>query len=101
MPKLPLSVCMISGAEAHRIRPALESELQTWSEYRRGLRPEDRPFFDVLANLARQHADAHLLSLVEKIDVRLERAASRQPGVIGSGGMFSKIQAAKKYFACQ
>ena len=44
----------------------------------------------------RQHDDACLISLVEKIDTRLERAASRQPGVIGSGGMFSKIQAAKK-----
>lgn len=44
----------------------------------------------------RQHADARRLTLVEKIDARLERAASRQPGVIGSGGMFSKIQAAKK-----
>ena len=44
----------------------------------------------------RQHDDACRISLVEKIDSRLERAASRQPGVIGSGGMFSKIQAAKK-----
>jgi len=44
----------------------------------------------------RQHPEARLIPLVEHIDVRLERAASRQPGVIGSGGMFSKIQAAKK-----
>jgi len=44
----------------------------------------------------RHHPDACRLALVEKIDARLERAASRQPGVIGSGGMFSKIQAAKK-----
>ena len=44
----------------------------------------------------RHHPDACRLELVEKIDARLERAASRQPGVIGSGGMFSKIQAAKK-----
>jgi glutamate 5-kinase len=44
----------------------------------------------------RVHAEACRISLVEKIDSRLERAASRQPGVIGSGGMFSKIQAAKK-----
>jgi glutamate 5-kinase len=44
----------------------------------------------------RQHADARLVALVEKIDAKLERAASRQPGVVGSGGMFSKIQAAKK-----
>lgn len=44
----------------------------------------------------RHHTEARRLDLVEKIDARLERAASRQPGVIGSGGMFSKIQAAKK-----
>jgi glutamate 5-kinase len=44
----------------------------------------------------REHDDACRLSLVEKIDSQLERAAGRQPGVIGSGGMFSKIQAAKK-----
>jgi len=44
----------------------------------------------------RHYPDARRLSLVEKIDARLERAASRQPGVIGSGGMYSKIQAAKK-----
>lgn len=44
----------------------------------------------------RLHPEAKLIPLVEKIDLRLERAASRQPGIIGSGGMFSKIQAAKK-----
>ncbi len=44
----------------------------------------------------RHHQDACRLALVEKIDARLERAASRQPGVIGAGGMYSKIQAAKK-----
>ena len=44
----------------------------------------------------RQYKDANRIPLVEKVDMKLERAASRQPGVIGSGGMFSKIQAAKK-----
>lgn len=44
----------------------------------------------------RQHPEARRIPLVEKIDLKLERSASRQPGVIGSGGMFSKIQAAKK-----
>lgn len=39
-------------------RPALELEINSWAEYRRGLRPEDRPFFDSLINQARQHADA-------------------------------------------
>jgi glutamate 5-kinase len=44
----------------------------------------------------RQFKDACRIPLVEKIDLKLERTASREPGVIGSGGMFSKIQAAKK-----
>ena len=44
----------------------------------------------------RQYKDACRIPLVEKIDLKLERSASREPGVIGSGGMFSKIQAAKK-----
>ena len=39
-------------------RPALESEINSWVEYRRGLRPEDRPLFDILINYARQHADS-------------------------------------------
>jgi hypothetical protein len=43
-------------------RPALEMELETWKEYRRGLRPEDRPYFDVLTNMARKHADAGSLA---------------------------------------
>lgn len=43
-------------------RPALEMELASWNEYRRGLRPEDRPTFDHLANYARKHADAGSLA---------------------------------------
>ncbi len=43
-------------------RPALEVELESWKEYRRGLRPEDRPYFDTLANMARKHADAGSLA---------------------------------------
>lgn len=43
-------------------RPALDMEIQSWAEFRRGLRPEDRPVFDTLANYARQHADAGSLA---------------------------------------
>jgi hypothetical protein len=43
-------------------RPALEFELQSWSEYRRGLRSADREYFDTLADFARQHADAGSLA---------------------------------------
>lgn len=44
----------------------------------------------------RQHPDARLISLVEKMDSRLEKAATHLPGVVGCGGMSSKIQAARK-----
>lgn len=44
----------------------------------------------------RQHADARLIHLVEKIDSRITRAADTIPGVLGTGGMGSKIAAAKK-----
>jgi glutamate 5-kinase len=44
----------------------------------------------------RSNPDAKLIPLVERIDLKLERAASRLPGVVGSGGMYSKIHAAKK-----
>jgi hypothetical protein len=43
-------------------RPALEMELETWKEFRRGLRPEDQLIFDLLANDARRHADAGSLA---------------------------------------
>ena len=44
----------------------------------------------------RQHADARLIRLVEKIDSRITRAADTIPGVLGTGGMGSKIAAARK-----
>ncbi len=40
--------------------------------------------------------DACLISRVDRIDARLERAASGQAGTLGTGGMLSKLQAAKK-----
>ena len=43
-------------------RPALDVELRSWNDYRRGLRIDDRPIFDTLANYARIHADAGSLA---------------------------------------
>jgi hypothetical protein len=43
-------------------RPALEMEIESWKEYRRGLRPPDREIFDHLVLFARQHADAGSLA---------------------------------------
>lgn len=43
-------------------RPALEMEIESWKEYRRGLRPPDRDIFDHLVLFARQHADAGSLA---------------------------------------
>jgi glutamate 5-kinase len=44
----------------------------------------------------REHADARLLHLVKTIDARVEKAAGQRPGVLGRGGMASKLSAAKK-----
>ena len=41
------------------------------------------------------HRDASLVPLVSKIDRDIERAASDIPGVLGTGGMSSKVQTAK------
>lgn len=43
-------------------RPALEVEIDSWKEYRRGLRLEDRIYYDHITNFARQHADAGSLA---------------------------------------
>ena len=43
-------------------RQALNREIASWAEYRRGLSPEDQACFDDLANMARQHADASSLA---------------------------------------
>ena len=42
------------------------------------------------------HKDAMLMPLVSKIDRDMERAARDIPGTLGTGGMSSKIQTAKK-----
>ncbi len=44
----------------------------------------------------RQNPNARLLDVVPKVDRRVERMADRKPGTDGRGGMYSKIQAAKK-----
>lgn len=43
----------------------------------------------------REHSDAQLIPLVEKVDRRLARAANTIPGFLGTGGMASKLKAAK------
>lgn len=43
----------------------------------------------------RLHKDAHLIPLVEKVDRRLTRAANSIPGFLGTGGMTTKLTAAK------
>jgi glutamate 5-kinase len=44
----------------------------------------------------RIHKDAALLPMVYKIDRSLERASRHVPGALGTGGMLSKVRAAKK-----
>jgi glutamate 5-kinase len=61
---------------------------------------------DILINLTdidglynkdpRVHTDAELIPVVYKIEKRLEKMASDIPGALGTGGMSSKIKAARK-----
>jgi glutamate 5-kinase len=48
----------------------------------------------------RYNSSAKLIPLVEKIDNRIQRLASRSAGVRGVGGMATKIEAAKSAIAC-
>ena len=50
------------GRTVLSFRPALEREIQSWEEFRRGLNPDDRRTFDELINYTRNHADAGSLS---------------------------------------
>lgn len=43
-------------------RPALDSEIASWKTFRRGLRPEDRLYFDELVLEARRRSDAGSLA---------------------------------------
>ena len=78
-------------------RPALDREIQSWLEFRRGLRPEDREVYDNLMSFAREHAAAGSLAarpvlseviffsiLVEQqkqIDILLQRIQSLEKGL--------------------
>ncbi len=46
------------GRTVPSFRPALEHEIESWKDYKRALRPEDREIFNRLMNFARIHADA-------------------------------------------
>lgn len=47
----------------------------------------------------RQHPDAQLIESVTTITKKMEAAASNIPGAVGTGGMLSKLKAAKKLMA--
>ncbi|MFX0019705.1 MAG: hypothetical protein ACFFAK_11655 [Promethearchaeota archaeon] len=50
------------GRTVPSFRPALEHEIESWKDFKRALRPEERRFFDKLMNSARIHADAGSLA---------------------------------------
>ena len=53
---------MTTGRTVLSYRQALNREVGSWSEFRRGLSPDDQACFDDIANMARQHADASSLA---------------------------------------
>ena len=46
------------GRTVPSFRPALEQEIESWKDFKRALRLEERKIFDKLVNYARIHADA-------------------------------------------
>jgi glutamate 5-kinase len=44
----------------------------------------------------REHPGARLLTLIPTIDAQVEKAAGKSPGILGRGGMVTKLSAAKK-----
>ncbi|MHA2429685.1 MAG: hypothetical protein ACXACC_01510 [Promethearchaeota archaeon] len=50
------------GRTVPSFRPALEHEIESWKDFKRALRPEERRIFDKLMNYARIHADAGSLA---------------------------------------
>jgi hypothetical protein len=46
------------GRTVPSFRPALENEIESWKDFKRALRPEDKEIFHRLMNYARIHADA-------------------------------------------
>ena len=67
------------GRTVPSFRPALEHEIESWKDFKRALRPEERIVFDKLMNYARIHADAGslggrpLLSEILFISLALEQ----------------------------
>ncbi len=50
------------GRTVPSFRPALEYEIESWKDFKRALRPEEREIFNKLMNFARIHADAGSMS---------------------------------------
>lgn len=50
------------GRTVPSFRPALEHEIESWKEFKRALRPEEKQVFNKLMNFARVHADAGSLA---------------------------------------
>lgn len=53
---------MKMGRTVLSFRQALNREIESWKEFRRGLSPQDREHFDTLVAMARHHADASSLA---------------------------------------
>jgi hypothetical protein len=53
---------MIMGKTIPPFRPALEMELATWFDFKRALRPEDRPVFDLIGHYTKIHGDAESMA---------------------------------------
>ncbi len=86
-------------------RQALNREVESWGEFRRGLSPDDQAIFDEVANLARQHADASslaarpvvvenvfmsaivgLLGKLKALEARLDELERKSSGSSGAAG---------------
>ncbi len=86
-------------------RQALNREVESWGEYRRGLSPVEQALFDEVANLARQHADASslaarpvvvenvfmsaivgLLGKVKALEARVDELERKSSGSSGAAG---------------
>ena len=50
------------GRTLPSFRIALDQEIKSWTNYRRGLRIEDREYFDNVMRYARMHSDAGSLA---------------------------------------
>ncbi|WP_371806193.1 hypothetical protein [Candidatus Lokiarchaeum ossiferum] len=52
----------IMGRTLPSFRPALDMEIQSWINFKRGLHLEDRPLFDQIMRYAKMHGDAGSLA---------------------------------------